>query len=374
MRTTWKPFGEDTSYGVKLIPIAPLSTFNFKNRGKTAHKSESQQKEIKLLERKKTNPVAFISRVVTKMARISASKLIKLRYGRKTLSVNCFEEITGNFVVSGAMKVGKTTFLKSLQKLLNPTNMRAIYQVESETELPRTLLLGTTAIRGLGEREVFALDNKPIFTTTDRFNYLGVVTFLTKLDKEERMSRNYSKINLRIFDSPGYVELPILDSLEEAGIEKRQLEAWKGTTFRITDMLEFIVKNFPTVLAVLLSPGGPIANSIGQKGQTLIDPTDQHGFATLHEIIAEMTNTSFKASKGFMPFLGAVPILVAFTKTDQPGPKAHFEKARARAKMWKGVEAILDVSSVPYVEISKAWEKTELFLWNAAFKLSRSQR
>ncbi len=308
------------------------------------------------------------------MTKVGTSTLVKLRYGHKILSVNCFEEFTGNFVVSGAMKVGKTTFLKSLQSLLNPQNARAISQVKLAADLPRTLLLGTTAIRGLGEKEVFGLGDKPIFTTTDRFNYLGIISFLTKLDKEERDSRSYSKINLRIFDSPGYVENPILDSLKNVGVERRFLMEWKESTFRITNMLEFIVRSFPTVLAVLLSPGGPIADSVGKGRLSLVDPTDQHGFNTLHEIIAEMANTSFKSSDAFVPFLRAVPILVAFTKTDQPGPKAHFEKAKARAKTWKGVEEILDLSSIPYVKIADAWQKTELFLWNIAMKLFRTKK
>jgi hypothetical protein len=303
----------------------------------------------------------------------SLSKLVKLRYGRKTFSVNQNEEITGNLVVSGAMKVGKTTFLRSLQDLLTPKNMRLIYRNISSIAVPRTLLLGTTTIRGLGEREIFSLSEKPLFTTTDRFNYLGVVTFLTKLDKEERQTRNYSKINLRIFDSPGYIESPILTSLEKI-VEKEQLLAWEESTFRITNMLEFIIKSFPTTLAVLLSPGGPIADSIGQQGRLLIDPTNSHGFATLHEIIAEMTNTSFKTADGFMPFLGIVPILVAFTKTDSPGPKAHFEKARARAKTWKGVSEILDLSAIPYVEAIEAWQRTEPFLWNIAKHLFREKK
>ncbi len=301
-------------------------------------------------------------------------KLIKLRYGRKVLSVNCIKEITGNLVVAGAVKVGKTTFLKSLQKLIDPNNMRKIYGIESTKkvgpqQLPRTLLLGKTVISGMGEKEV-SMDDVSVFSTTDRFNYLGVISYLTKLDSPKNDNNYYSKITLRVFDSPGYAEEPILGCLEEIGINKNHVDDWRNTTFRITNMLEFVVKSFPTILIVLLSPGGPIADIPNKNKGFLLDPTDSHGFHTLQEIITEMGNANYKTPLGFTPFLGNIPIFVAFTKTDQNGPKKHYETEKARAKTWKGVHSIMDLSSIPYVGVSEAWQKIEQLLWLSAKKLN----
>ncbi len=274
---------------------------------------------------------------------------IKLRYGKRTKTISYKEEQNINLVVAGAVKVGKTTFLKSIQSILLPYNGQKLFEAGYFTNI---YLAGGITLTGIGESTLLEQGRYKL-TTTTRFNYLGKIIIFWRQKKDYP----FQKITVNLFDSPGYFENSVINLLWRYDIEEEHLGGY-GMKFRISDYLPQLLTKRPTILSVLISPGGPVfSKKTGNKMLIINDEEDNHGMETLKEIIRELQTKEMKT----------FPLLIGFTKTDCPLPASHYSNS-AEMRRWGNVRGIVDLASLPYVPLETAWERTERFL-NTLFRV-----
>ncbi|MFX0205037.1 MAG: hypothetical protein ACFFDT_03560 [Candidatus Hodarchaeota archaeon] len=274
----------------------------------------------------------------------SSLNSIKLRYGEYTKTIYCKGMQNINLVVAGALKIGKTTFLKSIQTILRPINSQKLF---SEDQFTNIFPGGGITLSGIGEATIFDQEKHKL-TTTTRFNYLGKIIVFWQQYRNE----HFQQITVNLYDSPGYYENSIINLLWQYDIKEDRLGGY-GTKFRITDYLPQLMTKHPTVLSVLISPGGPVfTRKMGASIISIYDEEDTHGIETLKEIIREIH------SKG----IRSLPLMIGFTKTDCPLPASHYGNS-GEMRQWGNVRGIVDLASLPHVPLNVAWERTERFLY-----------
>ncbi|MFX1513615.1 MAG: hypothetical protein ACFFCQ_13610 [Promethearchaeota archaeon] len=267
---------------------------------------------------------------------------IKLRYGRHTTIIASKGRQVINLIIAGAVKVGKTTFLKSIQTMLLPGPGQILY---SAGKFVNIFPGGEIGISGIGEDTLFG-HGRDKLTTTTRFNYLGKIILFWRWNRDHP----FQQVTVNLYDSPGYFETSIINLLWRHDIEKERLGAY-GMKFRITDYLPPLINKRPTLLTVLVSPGGPVlSRKAGSEIMTVVDEDANHGIETLKEIVREIQSKDIRA----------LPLMIGFTKTDCPLPASHYGKS-GEMRQWGNVKGIVDLASLPYVPMSMAWEKTERF-------------